>query len=491
MRFIFLGLAILSYMPVEAQKHHFSYQIETTGTVASGSYTPLWLTANRYGMGANVPHNGYLRAGAVYHKNWNKNWNIQAGLDIATGIQTPSACWIQQAYFDIAWKQLQLSIGSKERTGFPLEKNERLSSGWMTEGPNTRPVPQIRAEIKEYLSFPFLNDWLAMKGHLAYGKFVDDNWQENFAGANATYTRDVMYHSKSLMFRLGKKEKFPVEFEFGLLMATQFAGDQLRKRTDGSSELVLDMPDNLKNYWNAFFPSGGGSDTPWGEQVNVEGNMLGSWLFALNFYKDEWKLRIHLDHYFEDHSQMFWEYGRWKDGQIGIEITPPQNRWISAILWEGISTKDQTGSILYDGFAGSFGDLQVSGNDNYYNHSIYNAWQHYGLGMGNPLIPGPLYNEDGSLTFRSNRIKGQHWGISGTPNDTWCWRLLLTHVHYWGTYINPLDKVRKQFYSLAEITYTPHWTSGWSFSLAGAMDRGNYLGNSTGGMITLRKAGIF
>lgn len=37
-----------------------------------------------------------------------------------------------------------------------------------------------------------------------------------------------MYHSKSLMFRLGNKEKLPLEFEFGLFMATQFGGDQYK-----------------------------------------------------------------------------------------------------------------------------------------------------------------------------------------------------------------------------------------------------------------------
>ena len=59
------------------------------------------------------------------------------------------------------------------------------------------------------------------------------------------------------MFRLGNREKLPLEFEFGLLMATQFGGDQYRKRADGSSEQTIDMPDGLKSYWKAFFPTAG------------------------------------------------------------------------------------------------------------------------------------------------------------------------------------------------------------------------------------------
>ena len=491
MKLVFSVLTALAFLPAKAQDSSISYEIEASGTVASGSYAPLWLTANRYGMTSNEPQSAYLRAGIGYHRNLKHHWNIQAGLDLATGIQTTSAVWVQQAYCDFSWKKLCLSVGSKERDGFPLEKNNRLTSGWMTEGPNTRPIPQVRGEIKEYLGIPFLGNWLALKGHLAYGSFLDGRWQKNHTSNGQYFTRDTKYHSKSLLFRLGKKEIFPLEFEFGLIMATQFGGSRYVKEKDGSVRKTADMPDDPGAYWSAFFPQAGGSDTSEYEQMNVEGNMLGSWNFALNGYAGDWKIRIHLDHYFEDHSQMFWEYGRWKDGQIGLEITPPKNRWISAILWEGMSTYDQTGPIQYEDRWGTLEGMQTSGNDNYYNHSIYNAWQHYGLGMGNPLLPGPLYNKDGSISFRSNRVKAQHIGISGEPNKEWNWRLLVTYARYWGTYNYPLDKVRKQFYSLAEATYSPRWAPGWSLSVSGAMDRGNYLGNSTGGMLTLRKKGVF
>lgn len=80
--------------------------------------------------------------------------------------------------------------------------------------------------------------------------------------------------------------------------------------------------------------------------------MLGSWNFALNYYLGQWKFRAYLEHYFEDTSQMFWEYGRWKDGQIGLEITFPKNRWITSAVWEGLSTKNKL--VLY--YMTVFGD---------------------------------------------------------------------------------------------------------------------------------------
>ena len=251
------------------------------------------------------------------------------------------------------------------------------------------------------------------------------------------------------------------------------------------------MPGGLKAFWKAFMPQAGGSDTRPGEQVNVEGNMLCSWNFALTYELGDWRLRAYLEHYFEDHSQMFWEYGRWKDGQLGLEVTLPKNRWVSKVLWEGLATNDQTGSILYDGFWGSFPDVQVSGNDGYYNHYIYQAWQHAGMAMGNPLLTSPAYNEDGSITFKSNRVRSNHVGLTSDPTEEWNWRVLAAFTRHWGTYSAPLDKQRKQFSSLWEVTYQPRRIEGWCFSVALGLDRGNYTpGNTAGGMITIRKTGL-
>ena len=492
MRISSILIALLLAFPVLGQeKANLSYQVEMAALAGNGDHAPLWFTANRYGTVGTANKQASLHAGLAYHQDFKHHWKMDAGLELMGGVKLVSDFWIHQAYADFSWKQLSLSIGSKERIGSPLERNKALTSGWLIEGPNIRPIPQIRAEINEYLSVPGTRDWLAFKGHLAYGWFTDGNWQEDFAQTNQTYVKQVLYHSKSLMLRVGNKEKFPVEFEFGLLMATQFGGKQYLKLEDGSSQLRISMPRNLKAYWKAFLPQEGGDDTPEGEQVNTEGNVMGSWNFALNWYAKEWKIRTYLEHLFDDHSQMFWEYGRWKDGLIGVEITPPANKWISSIVWEGMNTKDQTKSILYDGFWGSFSDIQMSGNDDYYNQYLYGAWQHHGLGMGNPLLPGPLYNNDGSIRFRSNRVRSNHLGISGSPTEEWSWRMLASFARHWGTYAEPLDKQRKQFSGLVEVSYQPKQWKGWSTSISCGFDKGNYLDNAVGGMLTIRKTGGF
>ena len=76
----------------------------------------------------------------------------------------------------------------------------------------------------------------------------------------------LLYHSKSLMIRLGNKESLPLEFEFGMLTAAQFGGKRMIKNSDGSVSLIKDMPDSFKDFWKIFIPKRGDG------LENVQGN---------------------------------------------------------------------------------------------------------------------------------------------------------------------------------------------------------------------------
>lgn len=488
---------VLSCLMVHAQMDaRLTYNVEMSANMSTGDYAPLWFTANRNGLSSQKPSSGYLRAGLELNQPLRRGWRIGAGVDVAGMYNSPTSFSVQQGYVDISWRMLNLSIGSKER--MPLGKNPYLSSGAMVEGNNMRPIPQIRAEIADYYTVPGTKGWFAFKGHLAYGWFTDGSWQKDFAGKQQMpYLKNVLYHSKQLMLKVGNKEKFPLEAEVGLLMAAQFGGELHSYNKSTGNWNVSTMPHGLKNYVKVFMAQTGGADTAGGDQVNVEGNHVGSWNAALNYYLGDWKFRMYYEHFFDDHSQMFFEYGRWKDGHLGIEITLPKNRFVSTLLWEGLATKHQSGPILYDGDE-RFGDAsnlafagtQISAMDNYYNNYYYQSWQHYGLGIGNPLLPGPLYNKNGSLHFRSNRVRAHHWAFAGEPSEEWKYRVLMSYALHWGTYENPLDKIENQFSSLYEVTYMPKKLKGWNFAVSAAVDHGSYLGNSVGGMITIRKEGI-
>lgn len=137
---------------------------------------------------------------------------------------------------------------------------------------------------------------------------------------------------------------------------------------------------------------------------------------------------------------MFGEYG-WKDCLAGIEVTFPKNRIISGFVYEYISTKDQTGAVYWDHTPEI--PEQVSGTDDYYNHGIYTGWQHWGMGIGNPLVVSPIYNTDGEIRFKSSRMQGHHFGLTGNPIDDLQYRILFSVTRNWGTYAVPFMKSRK------------------------------------------------
>lgn len=490
-KILFYFWVLCSYKTVCAQDSlNLEYRIEAMAMSGKNDVAPFWLTANRYGILNTESQAGLLRAGMFYRQIFERHWRIGAGLDLFGGIQDGGRFVVQQLYADVCWRCLNLSVGAKERKPF-LERPFALSSGTLVEDGNARPLPQIRGEIADYVGVPGTKQWLAFKGYMAYGWFTDDRWQQTFAAPGTYYVQDVLYHGKGALFRIGNRERRPWELELGLQTATQFGGKRYRKRADGADELIHAMPADWKTYFRVFLPLAGGSETTSSDQLNVEGNVVGAWIGGFTYYfPKDWTLRVYAEHFFEDESAMFFQYGMWRDGLLGVTLQIPKNRWVDRILWEGLAMDFQSGPIQYEWFDATFPGIQISACDSYYNHGYYGGWQQGGFGMGNPLLPGPAYNVDHRITFRSNRMRAHHIGWSGTPGRDWRYRVKLSLARHWGTYGAPLKEMARQASGLAEVTWQPAAWAGWSFSVALAADKGGLIGNSIGGMMTVKKEGV-
>lgn len=459
-----------------------NYKIEAGATLSGGEHTPFWLVANKHGLSSIRKNNAYLDAGIFRDMEKDKDFSYALGLEMAGASRFTSKFFIQQAYADVRYRWLQLSIGSKER-GSEL-KNDELSSGGMTFSTNARPIPQVRLSIPEYTPVPFTKHWLHIKGHIAYGRFTDDNFQERFTGGHSKFTKGAYYHSKAAFVKV-ENEKSPVSVELGLEMAAQFGGDCYYPNGDGTY-VVVPTPNKLKDFIKVFIPSGGGSDASESDQINILGNHVGSYSAAVSYRFPEWKVKAYYEHFFEDRSGMVFTYGMWKDCLAGLEVTLPRNPFVTSVVGEFIYTKHQTGAFHYlEGF-----DAPFTGADNYYNNGQYAGWEHWGQGLGNPLLTAPIYNADGDLAFKSNRVKGFHLGLNGSPSPEIDYRILVSVVKHWGTYGAPFRTIRRNHNGLLEVTYKPARIDGWSFTLAGAADGGNMLGDSWGGMLTIRKTGL-
>lgn len=455
-----------------------NYEIETGISLSKGNHTPLWLTANKHGLGSIRKNNAYLMAGVFRPVETDKTFTYGLGLEVVGASRFESEYFIRQAYLDLKWHFFGATIGSKIRNG--EFKNQALSSGALTFSGNSLPIPEIRVGIPDYIHIPGTKEWLSVRGYIAYGIFTDGNWQEGFVGKNR-YVKNVLFHDKAIFFKIGNK-RFPLSLDFGLEMPARFGGTAYTINEKGE-RISTHYPHRLKDFWSVFIPTKGDSYATKSDQANILGDMLGSWHFSLNYKADNWNLRAYMEHYYEDHSQLFWEYG-WKDGLWGLEATINKNRFVSSIVYEYLYSKDQTGPVYHD-TTPEIPD-QISGADDYYNHSAYMGWQHWGAAIGNPLFVSPVYNQNGSLYFPSNRLQGHHIGLSGTPSDEWNYRVLFSYVQHWGTYPNPFEEVKYNANGLAEVSYSPKQWKHWTFTGAVAADKSDFIGSSVGGMITVR-----
>ena len=456
------------------------------GTVfGSGDFAPMWHFNNRQGIGSNESNWTYAKVGiAGINKFNNCGIKLNWGADIIGGDNLTSGIFIHQAYLDINWKRVRLSLGQKERWG--EMQNHRLSTGALTESGNARPIPQIRFELPEYWNIPGTKGWFAIKGHIAYGWFTDEKWQKDFVDADKARTVGVRYHSKAGFARIGNKDKFPLTAEIGLHMVSQFGGATYNHLNEEG--VLVSSPTRFKDYWTAFMPTKGDSQYTAADQVNIAGNMLGSGLGALTWNEKDWKLRLTYEHVFEDHSQMFWEYGLWTEQLVGLELELKRFNWVKGVTLEYFNLKNQSGPIYHD--TNSLIPDQISCADNNYWHHTYNGWFNYGMMIGTPLVTAPVYNTNGTLGIYNNRVEAFHLGVEGSPLDWLDYRLLLTKSNNWGTYSTPFTEIKENTSGLIELTFSPKSLKRWSLTASFAFDKGELYSNNYGGMITITRRNI-
>lgn len=482
-------LAFISFFSFPAAAFEWNDSIEYKAAVGAslshGAHTPLWLNANRFGFSGIERNNMWLRIGAFKHMDESRRFSWGAGVDLGVAHRMQSTFIPQQLYAEIKYRCLDAMIGAKEISDAFLPQD--LSSGAMTQGWNARPIPQLRVGIFDYAGFWGCNDWFAVKGHIAYGAFDDNWWLDRWANPQYQYTLNTLYCSRAIYFRGGNDDRFPLTGELGLVMDSQFGGKTWMPAYNGKPGYWDHHPTYIKAWAKAFIPTSGGTDTAVGEQTNVEGNFLGNWSMALKWEDPSgWMARLYYQHFFEDHSMLFFDYP-WKDGLYGIQGRLPENPFVSEIVYEFIYSKDQAGPVYWDHTPTI--DYQISGRDSYYNHYIYNGWQNWGQAIGNPLFTSPIYNDSHSPDFRSNRIVAHHVGFKGKPSRQTDYRVLLSWTRSWGTYGAPFPSPKSDFSWLAEVNYHPASLPGWSASVSLAGDHGNLIGKSFGAMLSISKTG--
>lgn len=473
--------------------------LESVGMTGGGQHAPFWHTSNRQGLPSVEKSNGYAHIAAIGGLTRPGGFKLGYCLDAGLGAGLENNLFLHQLYADLDYKWLGMSIGMKERWS---DKNCYLSTGALTYSGNSKPIPELRVGIPDYVRIPILGSWFSIKGHLGYGRLTDDSWRRENGGGS--YAQGVLYHSKSLFVRFGDEERFPLLVTLGLEMNNLFGG----VRYWGENE--RQMPSDAAAYWTALFPFHHIE-----QQGTDDGDNLGSWHLNLDYSVSDWHIGAYYEHFYEDHSSMlgieykyntagekdFIFYGfrrNWFDGLFGIEVNAPKNiRAVRGVVFEFMNTRGQSGSICHSVAHNTEGMAvieEVDGRDGMYNHGVYESYTHHGYAIGNPVLISPVYY--GGDIFRSNRVQMFHLGIEGGITKSLDYRALATTTRHWGCYGAPLKEVERVTSVMLECSYSKGGAYDWRFSLSGAMDFDSamnsgtlapLLGNNKGVMLTVSK----
>ncbi len=475
-----------------AQETSLVYSYQAAGMAGGGDNAPFWHTSNRQGLPSVEKANGYMHAAALGSMNYSNGFGIDYGVDLGLGKGLQSDWFVHQLYLDANYRFLGISMGMKERFS---DKNPTLSSGGLTWSGNSRPIPEIRMGIPEFVRLPILGNWFSIKGHLGYGRMTDDKWRR---GHN-TYTDGILFHTKDAYLRFGQEDKFPLLVTLGLEMNNMFGG------TRHSGGVDRHLPSNAAAYWTVLFPFHHVE-----QQGNEDGDNLGSWHLNFDYILNSWHFGAYYEHFYEDHSSMlgieykndihgnkdfvFFGFRRnWFDGLFGVEINAPSGiPFFSNAVIEFLNTRGLCGPICHSAacnFDGMNVIEEVDGRDGMYNHGIYDSYSLYGYAIGNPVLISPVYNRNGYSHFRSNRVQMMHLGVDGSITGKIDYRLLATSTLHWGQYGAPLPQIARVSSLMLECSYWLGDSYSWKFSLSGAMDFDNsdLLGNNKGVMLTISK----
>ena len=472
------GLGTLFTFPAGAQTT-VSYDLTAETAVGSGDYTAYQLTTNRHHVLATRPNTAYLRGAVNVAHQWAEDWKLSGAVDAVASVHADHKAYLQQCYVNLSWQDFFIEAGTRELK--PVLRNPVLSSGAFTKGNNAKPIPQVHVGTNGFWTVPYTKGWLQINADFGYGKLLDSDYREKQflreGSGNWHYATGTLYHQKHLYFRSNPEKPFFVTV--GIEHVAQFGGTGYS--TETGVMVAKKKPANLKAFWKVILPVG---DSQYYENDAMEdwvyGNHIGSMTVQLgwNINKGH-QVQAWLDNPFEDGSGIRKSNG-W-DGLWGLEYKnrTEGRQYVRGAVVEYVQTTNQSGPLHWD--SGDFPepirsqitDL-VTGNDNYYNHMFYGAYDHYGMALGNALLAAPIYNKDGYADFRDNRVKAWHLGINGEITDQLSYIVKGSYREGWGTYANPLARKHHSFDAMLQGIYT---LGDWQFSAAYAFDNGNIYGD--------------
>lgn len=476
------------------------YKAEAIFTAAGKEFAPYFLVSNRHGI-LTQANNALLRLGVSRDLDLSQRFSYGFGASFVTGISSstgysrynpdskspevisrrPSSIFLQELYGVVKYRAVYLEAGLREHSSALL--SAQLSSGDLVESGNSRPIPQVRAGFLDFVDVPFTQGWLQIQGVISYGKFTDNGWMKShYNYYNSHINLGALYTYKRCYFRIAPRQQF--SFTLGMQTAGMFGGTTTYYR-QGVLYKTEKWSRSISTFFKMFLPlRGQGSEY-------YEGNSLGSWdLMARYRFANGATLKAYLQKPFEDGSGIGWLNGF--DGLWGVQYTAANpNSILSEAVVEYLDFRNQSGPIHWspDDNPGTTLGSHTDGGDQYYNNAMSNAYMNYGMSIGTPFLPAPIYNLDGYPCYVHNRIRGFHIGLAGNIIPQLRYRLLCSWREGWGDSRIPTTYRVHDTSVMAEARYDFAGVPGLSVKGAVAYDNGNMFSSGFGGEVGVTYSG--
>ncbi|MFO8235791.1 MAG: capsule assembly Wzi family protein [Bacteroidales bacterium] len=458
--FNFLSFLFIASLPIKsvAQVKSPEYEWEKGSIVETGEQKPFWLIANRDGK--YLPNHSVLYSNFLVYseKDTSKDFAINYSLEASASLSKNLDIRLNQYYLDFQYKFLKLQTGARSESFG--NHSSFVSGGSIIYSENARPLPKVALLSDGYIDIPYTREYIKIKGYIAHG------WM----GENR-YVPQTLLHHKYGYIKFGGD--LPVNLHYGLQHLVLWGG---------ISPDHGELPNGFNAFKKIFFANAADSTAPSNEALNALGDHRGSHNFGVEYKSDKFNINLYFQSIFEDNSGMVLK--NFPDGLWGISYADKnKHSFLQHAVYEWIYTKYQSGERI---------EPSGSGNDNYFNNSIYrNGWTNELFTIGTPFITSPVMNDDNSERILNSRVIGHHIGFIGWINPNLNYITHLSYTLNYGTHTKSFNPPKNQLSFLLQMEYNiKQWDN---ISLRGGLgfDMGEIYGDNFGLELSIIKSGAF
>jgi len=479
------------------QAYEVEWGAEFTANAGNGELAPYYVASNRHGV-VTQGKSALLRAYAGRAMEAERRFSYGFCADVIGGYGSsvpymrwdndawsaidrhPARVWVQQLYGEVKYRSVFLTAGLKEHQSALLDFN--LSSGDLVESGNARPIPEVRAGFIDFQDIPFTNGWVQIQGEISYGKMMDDAWvRDHYNYYNQQIHQGALYTYKRCYFRSNPSKPFSATI--GMQVGGMFGGNAVWYR-NGRYDGRRSMSKGIKQFFKMLLPTDGGGGY-------YAGSSLGSWDIVLRYrFRNGMTLKGYLQKPWEDGSSIGFLNGF--DGLWGLELKTGRPGVVTGAVVEYLDFTNQSGPLHWDPDDNRGTGLlhRAEGADDYYNNHEFNPYAYYGMSIGTPFLQSPIYNLDGCIEYRNNRVRGFHIGIEGEIGHNVAYRALGGYRKSWGAGYVPLVNPVSDTSVMIEAKWNVQQVKGLAVKGQVALDHGKLYGNNFGACVTIAYRGL-